>query len=159
MLNLIIHTNIKMDLIKDTDLRKILNIKEDEGEWLLSSFKFFFGIEKLNQLYNENSKLSGFEFIDSVINKLNIRYTISENFENKIPEKGPFIIIANHPLGGLDGLLLLRLLCRIRPDFKLQGNFLVQNIEALKDYILPVNPFENYKSAIKQRSSILQRKN
>jgi putative hemolysin len=136
-----------MNLIKDADLRKILNIKEDEGEWLVSSFKLFFGIEKLNQLYNENSSLSGLEFIDSVINKLNIRYTTSDKFENKIPEKGPFIIIANHPLGGLDGLLLLRLICKIRPDFKLQGNYLVQNIEALKDYILPVNPFENFKSA------------
>ena len=136
-----------MNLIKDTDLRKILDIKEDEGEWLLNSFKFFFRIEKLNDLYNENSALSGLEFIDSVINQLNIRYTVSEELEKRIPEKGPFIIISNHPLGGLDGLLLLRFICRIRPDFKLQGNFLVQHIEAVKDYILPVNPFENFKSA------------
>lgn len=136
-----------MDLINDKDLRKVLNIKEEEGEWLLNSFKFFFGIEKLNELYNENSTLSGLEFIDTVINKLNIRYTVSEEFEKRIPLNGPFIIIANHPLGGLDGLLLLRLICGIRPDFKLQGNFLVQHIKALKDYIIPVNPFENFKSA------------
>jgi len=136
-----------MNLIKDIDLRKVLNIKENEGEWLLNSFKFFFRIEKLNELYNENSALSGLEFIDAVINKLNIRYTVSEEFEKMIPLKGPFIIIANHPLGGLDGLLLLRLVCRIRPDFKLQGNFLVQHVEAIKDFILPVNPFENFKSA------------
>jgi putative hemolysin len=136
-----------MNLIKDIDLRKVLNIKENEGEWLLNSFKFFFRIEKLNELYNENSALSGLEFIDAVINKLNIRYTVSEEFEKMIPLKGPFIIIANHPLGGLEGLLLLRLVCRIRPDFKLQGNFLVQHVEAIKDFILPVNPFENFKSA------------
>lgn len=136
-----------MSLINDTDLRKILKIKDDEGEWLVTSFKFFFGIDKLNQLYNENLTLSGLDFIDSVINKLGIRYTVPEEFEKRIPVKGPFIITANHPLGGLDGLLLLRLICRIRPDFKLQGNFLVQHIEAIKDFILPVNPFENYKSA------------
>lgn len=58
-----------MDLINDTDLRKIFNIKEDEGEWLVSTFKLFFGIEKLNQLYNENSTLSGLEFIDSIATK------------------------------------------------------------------------------------------
>jgi putative hemolysin len=136
-----------MSLIKDTDLRKILKIKEDEGEWLVSSFKLFFGIDKLNQLYNENLALSGLEFIDSIINKLGIRYSITEEFEKRIPSKGPFIIIANHPLGGLDGLLLLRLFLKIRPDFRLQGNFLVQNIEAIKDFIIPVNPFENFKSA------------
>jgi hypothetical protein len=78
------HNNsLKMNLIKDTDLRKILNIKEEEGEWLLTSFKFFFRIEKLNQLYNENSTLSGLEFIDSVIKKLNIKYTVSEEFEKR----------------------------------------------------------------------------
>jgi putative hemolysin len=136
-----------MSLINDTDLRKILKIKEDEGEWLVTSFKYFFGIDKLNQLYNENLTLSGLEFIDSVINKLGIRYSVPEEFEQRIPLKGPFIIIANHPLGGLDGLLLLRLILKIRPDFKLQGNFLVQHIEAIKDFIIPVNPFENFKSA------------
>jgi putative hemolysin len=136
-----------MSLITDSDLRKVLKIKEDEGEWLLTSFKFFFGIEKLNQLYNENLTLSGLEFIDSVIHKLGIRYSVPEEFEQRIPAKGPFIIIANHPLGGLDGLLLLRLILKIRPDFKLQGNFLVQHIEAIRDFIIPVNPFENFKSA------------
>jgi putative hemolysin len=136
-----------MNLITDSDLRKVLKIKEDEGEWLLTSFKFFFGIEKLNKLYNENLTLSGLEFIDSVIHKLGIRYSVPEEFEQRIPAKGPFIIIANHPLGGLDGLLLLRLILKIRPDFKLQGNFLVQHIEAIKDFIIPVNPFENFKSA------------
>jgi putative hemolysin len=136
-----------MSLIEDTDLRKILNIKEDEGEWLVTYFKLLFGIDKLNKLYNENLGLSGLEFIDSVINKLGIRYTVTDEFDKRIPTKGPFIIIANHPLGGLDGLILLRLICNIRPDFKLQGNFLVQHIEAIKDFILPVNPFENFKSA------------
>jgi putative hemolysin len=136
-----------MSLIKDSDLRKILKIKEEEGEWLVTSFKFFFGIEKLNQIYNENLKLSGLDFIDAVINRLGIRYSVSEEFEQRIPAKGPFIIIANHPLGGLDGLLLLRLILKIRPDFKLQGNFLVQHVEAIRDFIIPVNPFENFKSA------------
>lgn len=136
-----------MSLIKDSDLRKILKIKEDEGEWLVTSFKLFFGIEKFNQIYNENLTLYGLDFIDAVINKLGIRYSVPEEFEQSIPVKGPFIIIANHPLGGLDGLLLLRLIHKIRPDFKLQGNFLVQHIEAIRDFIIPVNPFENFKTA------------
>ena len=137
----------KMSLIKDADLRKILKIKENEGEWLISSFKFIFGIEKLNQIYNENFLLSGADFINSVIDRLNLKYSVSEEFEKRIPASGPFIIIANHPLGGMEGLLLLKLMSRIRPDFKIQGNFLMQHIDAIKDYILPVNPFENFKSA------------
>lgn len=121
-----------MSLIKDSDLRKILKIKENEGDWLLTSFKFFFRIEKLNKLYNESSGRSGLEFIDNVITKLNIRYTVSKEFEKSIPLKGPFIIISNHPLGGLEGLLLLRLICGIRPDFKLREIFLSSILWHLK---------------------------
>jgi putative hemolysin len=136
-----------MNLINDTDLRKILKIKENRGKWLITFIKRNLGIEKINRLYNRNFSGSGLNFVDYAINKLKLKYSIPEELEKVIPEKGPFIIIANHPLGGIEGLLLLKLICKIRPDFKLQGNFLVQHIEEIKDFILPVNPFENFKSA------------
>jgi putative hemolysin len=135
-----------MSLIKDADLRKILKIKENEGNWIVASVKYFLGIERINQIYNENSSYTGLAFVDSILKHLNIRYIISEDFKKSIPRTGPFIIIANHPLGGIDGLLLLKLVCEIRPDFKVQGNFLLQQIEPIKDYIIPVNPFESFKS-------------
>ena len=136
-----------MNLISDRDLRNILKIKEEDGDWLLTSIKYLLGIEKINKIYNDNYSLSGLDFVDSIINTLNIKYSISDESLIRIPATGPFIIIANHPLGVIDGMLLLKLVCKIRPDFKLQGNFLVQHIEAVKDFILPVNPFEDFKSA------------
>jgi len=135
-----------MSLINDTDLRKIFKIKENEGQWFVNSIKYFLGIERLNQIYKENSSHSGLDFVDHVINKLKIKYSLYEELDKIIPREGPFIIIANHPLGGIEGLLLLKIICKIRQDFKLQGNFLVQYIEEIKDFILPVNPFENFKS-------------
>jgi len=143
-----------MSLIPDTEIRKVLNIKENEGKLLLTFVRHFLGIERLNQIYNENNTLSGLTFIDAILRRLNIKYSFSENVREKIPSKGPFIIIANHPLGGIDGLLLLKLICEIRPDFKIQGNFLLQQIEPIKDYILPVNPFEDFKSARSSFSGI-----
>ena len=136
-----------MSLINDADLRKILKIKENEGNWIVASVKYFLGIERINQIYNENSSYSGLAFVDSILKHLNIKYIIIDDFKSSIPSTGPFIIIANHPLGGIDGLLLLKLVCEIRPDFKVQGNFLLQQIEPIKDYILPINPFESFKSA------------
>jgi putative hemolysin len=135
-----------MSLINDTDIRRIFKIKENEGQWFVNSIKYFLGIERLNQIYKENSSHSGLDFVDHAINKLKIKYSLSEESDKIIPREGPFIIIANHPLGGIEGLLLLKIICKIRPDFKLQGNFLVQYIEEIKDFILPVNPFENFKS-------------
>jgi putative hemolysin len=135
-----------MSLINDTDLRKVLNIKENEGKWIVSFISHFLRIERLNHLYNENNSLSGLGFVDAIIKKLGIKYSYPDNLKEKIPASGPFIVIANHPLGGIDGMLLLKLICEIRPDFKLQGNFLLQQIEPVKDLILPVNPFEDFKS-------------
>ena len=43
----------------------------------------------------------------------------------RIPKKGAFIIISNHPLGGVDGLLLLKLALQQRADFKIIANFLL----------------------------------
>jgi putative hemolysin len=149
-----VKNNWKMSLINDSELRKILKIKESQGKWFVALVRMFLGIEKLNQIYNENHTLSGLEFIDSILNKLKIKYSISDESITNIPATGPFIIISNHPLGGIDGLLLLKIICEIRPDFKLQGNFLLHKIEPVRNYILPVNPFGNFKSAKSSYSGI-----
>jgi putative hemolysin len=136
-----------MSLISDKDLRGFLKIKENDGKWLINCISHFLRIERINQIYNENYSKSGLDFIDSVLDSLDIKYSIPEDFKTHIPQNGPFIIIANHPLGGIDGLLLLKIVCEIRPDFKMQGNFLLQRIEPIKDFILPVNPYEGFKSS------------
>jgi putative hemolysin len=102
-----------MSLIDDRDLRKILKIRENEGKWLLTSIKHFLRIEEINQIYNDNSSPSGPDFVDYVINKLNIKYSVYGELDEIIPREGPFIIIANHPFGGIEGLLLLKLICKI----------------------------------------------
>jgi putative hemolysin len=136
-----------MSLISDTDLRKILKIKENHGKWFLMLTKNLLGIEKLNKLYDGQHSHSGLDFVDYAIKTLKINYSVPGELEKIIPVSGPFIIIANHPFGGIEGLLLLKIICKIRPDFKLQGNFLVHHIDEIKDYIIPVNPFENFKSS------------
>jgi putative hemolysin len=136
-----------VSLISDTDLRKILKIKDNGGKWFVTVMKHLLRINRLNKIYNENHSLTGLDFVDSMVNKLNLKYSVSEDYKKNIPVTGSFIIIANHPLGGIDGLLLLKIIREIRPDFKIQGNFLLHNIEPLKDLILPVNPFEDFKSA------------
>jgi len=69
-----------------------------------------------------------------------------------LPKKGPYITISNHPLGGIDGILLLKLMLEHDPNFKIIANFLLHRIEPLKPYIMPVNPFENNKDV---KSSVL----
>ncbi len=48
-------------------------------------------------------------------------------------------------MGGIDGILLLKLVLERRPDYKIIANFLLHRIEPLKPYVMPVNPFEDHK--------------
>ncbi|PJB11600.1 MAG: glycerol acyltransferase [Flavobacteriales bacterium CG_4_9_14_3_um_filter_40_17] len=104
-------------------------------------------ISTLNKIYNRNKHLDAEACLQSLMNEFQINFDIPEEDFKRLPKEGPFITVSNHPLGGIDGILLLHLMLEKRSDFKIIGNFLLQRIEPLKDKILPVNPFEDRKDA------------
>jgi putative hemolysin len=102
-------------------------------------------LNTLNKIYDKNKHLKEIDFINALINDFEIKFEIPEEDLKRIPKTGPFITISNHPLGGVDGILLLKLLLDHRPDFKILANFLLHRIEPMKSYVMPVNPFERKK--------------
>ncbi len=104
-------------------------------------------VSVLNKIYNKNKSKSGVNFLNAILEDCNIQFEIPEEDLKRIPKNGPFITISNHPLGGVDGILLLKLLLEKREDYKIIANFLLHRIEPLKPFVMPVNPFENRKEA------------
>ncbi|MCH3881235.1 MULTISPECIES: GNAT family N-acyltransferase [Tenacibaculum] len=113
-------------------------------------------ISAVNRLYDNNKDKSDLDFLNGILNDAQIEFEIPEDDLKRIPKDGAFITISNHPLGGIDGVLLLKLLVEKRADYKIIANFLLHRAEPLKPYIMPVNPFENRKDA---KSSIAGIKN
>ncbi|WP_034042117.1 GNAT family N-acyltransferase [Wocania ichthyoenteri] len=113
-------------------------------------------ISTLNKFYNRNKHLKDIEFLDSILNEFQIKFEIPEEDLKRLPKDGAYITISNHPLGGIDGILLLKLMLEQRKDFKIIANFLLHRIEPMKPYIMPVNPFEDRKDV---KSSIAGFKN
>jgi putative hemolysin len=99
-------------------------------------------LEKVNQLYANHADTKGMEFADEILNELQVTYEFNTEELKNIPQHEPFIVVANHPYGGIDGLMLLRILTQARPDFKIMANLILQLIPALKENFVPVNPFE-----------------
>ena len=113
-------------------------------------------ISTINKIYNRNKHLSDLEFLDALLEAFKIRFEIPEEDLKRLPKDGAYITVSNHPLGGIDGILLLKLMIEQRSDFKIIANFLLHRIEPLIPYIMPVNPFENRKDV---KSSITGFKN
>jgi putative hemolysin len=121
--------------------------------WLLMKL---LKISTLNKIYNKNKHLSDLEFLNGILDAFQIKFEIPEEELKRLPKSGAYITISNHPLGGIDGILLLKLMLEQRSDFKIIANFLLHRIEPLKPYIMPVNPFEDRKDV---KSSITGFKN
>ncbi|RAR72803.1 GNAT family N-acyltransferase [Flavobacterium aciduliphilum] len=109
-------------------------------------------ISTLNKIYDRNKHLSELEFLNAILDEFQIKFEIPEEDLKRLPKEGPYITISNHPLGGIDGILLLKLMLEREPNFKIIANFLLHRIEPMKPYIMPVNPFENHKDA---KSSVI----
>jgi putative hemolysin len=111
--------------------------------WLMKLMK----IDAFNMMMSEAGNLEGVGFSQFVLDFLGISFRIDKSQLGNIPESGPFIVVCNHPYGGIESLALLILLLSQRPDTLFMGNFLLKKVPNLADYIIAVNPFEQIKDS------------
>ncbi|MBM7455640.1 putative hemolysin [Oceanisphaera litoralis] len=83
--------------------------------------------------------LRGLDFVEQVLDYFSFKLTLHEQELEHIPATGSLVIVANHPIGSLDGLALLKLVSRVRPDTKIIANQLLARIEPLSSLLLPVD--------------------
>jgi putative hemolysin len=125
-----------MDLLKPGDIFQNRPVYLSSGDYFAKFLMYIFRFDKLNKLYRRISKKQGVDFIDELIKTLEFDVEFDEDQLKKIPKSGPLIIVANHPLGGFDGLLLVKYLSEVRSDIKVLGNFLLNEIEPVANYYL-----------------------
>jgi hypothetical protein len=102
-------------------------------------------IKKINHFIEKHNDIYGIELIDEFFENFNISYILSQRDRDKIPSEGRVIIVSNHPFGGLDGLILLKLISTVRSDVKIIVNDVLLNINNLKAYFLPFDLYSNSK--------------
>ena len=137
-----------MKLVKPQDLIKASPfIQYLGGEYFAKILMHLLSFHKINDLYDNVSQKHGIESIDAIINYLNVTLDFDKNDLKKLPADGSFITVSNHPFGGIDGILLIKLLSLVRGDHKVIANFLLKKIEPISEFFLAVNPFENMPEA------------
>ncbi len=105
--------------------------------------KRLFHQDEVNDFLLLHQNKMGFEFIDAVFDYFDFSYTVSAKDKANIPAEGRVVIIANHPIGSLDGLAILRLVGEVRSDVKVVANNLLSSFEGLRDLLIPVDNMGN----------------
>ncbi len=97
---------------------------------------------ELNAIYDKTKTLDGdLSFSDKVLQAMGVTWDLSATSDNPIPAEGPVVVVANHPFGGIEGVLLVALLEKWRPDSKVLVNYLLGAIPELRSSFFFVNPF------------------
>ncbi|ADY52826.1 phospholipid/glycerol acyltransferase [Pseudopedobacter saltans DSM 12145] len=118
-------------------------------------------INDVNRTFEKAMSHEGLDFVDEILRLLGVKIEISETDLKNLPASGSFIAVANHPYGGIEGLMLIKILGSVRPESKVMANFLLKKIPNLSDFFVAVNPFENIEhsssiSGIKTTLSLLE---
>ncbi|MDO9512829.1 MAG: lysophospholipid acyltransferase family protein [Bacteroidales bacterium] len=121
-------------------------MKRLNSQWLAKSIMWLLGINRLNRAYSTLMNSDG-QSLDELLQILDLQYEVTESDLKRIPLKGAFLTVSNHPFGGADGIILAHLISGVRPDFKILANFLLSRIAPLAKYFIPLNPFEEYKNS------------
>lgn len=93
---------------------------------------------ELNTLFAQCGALQGLDFVDKVLEDFNFSYSVIGREKENIPVDGRVVIVANHPLGILDGLALLKLVSEVRRDVRIVANDVLLQVKPLQSLLLPV---------------------
>lgn len=110
------------------------------------------GLHKLGDLYEElEPSENEHEFTARALQKLNIGYHVHGESPDTLPASGPVIIVANHPFGGIEGVIIANLLKGYRDDIRILANGFLKRIPELGELFIGVDPYANADSVTRNR--------
>jgi putative hemolysin len=104
----------------------------------------------------DEARKSGFgaDFARRFLELLDIRFALDEGDLERFPAAGAAVVVANHPYGIVEGLILMALLGRVRPDYKIVANSLLASVAEVHAQTILVNPFETPEANAQNRGPL-----
>ena len=129
---------VKRTVLDYSDISEMIPFfkgKEKLCNWLLK----LVAIDKVNWIHSHNFDTPGVPFTEGLLKDLNITIKIrNKQVLNNLPE-GAFITVSNHPFGALDGIMLINIVGKHRPDFKVMVNMILNHITAMRPNFINVD--------------------
>jgi putative hemolysin len=98
-------------------------------------------LREMNHIYEHRVPDDDRDYATRVLEALDIHWSVSNDDLARMPRSGPLIVVANHPFGGIDGMILGSLLRSVRGDRKLLVNFMLGMIPDMREMFFMVDPF------------------
>lgn len=120
---------------------------------LLQPVETLLAVDKINRIYSRyHEKVDHCkaprEYFRLALKALRVDYHVMAADWRKIPRQGPLVVVANHPFGGIEGVILGAVLLQVRGDLRIMGNYLLRRITGIGDSIVPVDPFGNRSATV-----------
>ncbi|WP_367154523.1 lysophospholipid acyltransferase family protein [Methylomonas sp. HYX-M1] len=134
------------------DAERILQETYPDANWgkhnklVIKTLRKLLHEDDFNNVIRKNQHLRGYAFLDKLLNYFDFSYQVSSNSYNNIPAEGRLLIVANHPIGTLDGLALVKLIRSVRPDVRIVANRILTYMEPLQSVFLPVDVLSEKKA-------------
>jgi putative hemolysin len=143
-----------MDADKFIDIEKLIASKNPGAlKWaprfVLRYLKRIIHQDEVNNFIEANKDKEGTEWCESVREFMNITVSII-NKEN-IPIKGRVVLVMNHPLGGMDAIMLIAALKGHREDLKFIVNDLLMNLESMRNTFVGIDKIGRHNSSIRHK--------
>ncbi len=108
---------------------------------LIRMVEFFGGQRRLHRLYNKRAAemQPGETFFDAAVRLLDLDVHYDADALAAIPKSGPFLFVANHPFGVLDGIVLTWIALKARGKVKVLANGVLTRVPEAQDYLLPID--------------------
>jgi len=116
---------------------------------LIRAIERMTGQPHLKRLYEEyrHNPIAGETFWESAVRHLQLKINVNDDALAAVPRQGPLVIVANHPFGVLDGVVVSYLVSKVRDDFLVLTNSVLYRAEEIRRYLLPVD-FSETKDAL-----------
>jgi putative hemolysin len=116
---------------------------------LIRAIETMTGQPYLKQLYEEHrvNPVPGENFWAAAVRSLELKVICNNDALLRLPRTGPLVIVANHPFGVLDGIVISYLTSQLRDDFRVLTNSVLYQADEIRPYLLPID-FAETKEAI-----------